>query len=332
MKYRILGNTNLEVSEIGFGVWTVATNWWGKIDNDLRVKLLQDAFDLGINFYDTADAYADGFGEEILPKALASQRHDIIIATKVGYDIYDKIERVGHQERPQKFDPDFVRYACEQSLRRLETDYIDLYQIHNPKMQHLEEDLLFEVLEELVKEGKIRHWGAAIGPDIGWFEEGEFSMREREAPTAQIIYNIMEQQPARDFFAIAEEMQTGLLSRVPHASGLLDGSFTKDTVFDPSDHRSHRKAEWLEQGLKKLAAIDFLAQDSDSTIGQIALKFVLTGPMIATVLPNITNVAQLEEFAAAPDSGDIPEEHLTQLFELFDADFELEPVESPAAD
>ena len=224
-----------------------------------------------------------------------------------------------------------MRFACEQSLRRLQTDYIDLYQVHNPKMEHLEQDELFDTLAQLAEEGKVRHWGAAIGPDIGWYEEGEFSMRERNAPAAQIIYSILEQQPARDFFPVAHDTGAGLLSRVPHASGLLDGSFTKDTVFDPEDHRSHRKAEWLEQGLRKLDAVSFLTRDSDATIGQIALKFVLSEPSIASVLPNITSASALNEFAAAPDTADIPGDHLERLYELFDAGFELPPSEESAA-
>ena len=331
MKYRTLGSTDLKLSEVGFGVWTVATNWWGRIDNDLRRKLLRDAVDLGINFFDTADAYSDGFGEEILAEALGSRRQDIVIGTKFGYDIYNKIERVGHRERVQRFDPEFVRFACEQSLRRLGTDYIDLYQVHNPKMEHLEEDELFETLDQLAREGKVRYWGVAIGPDIGWYEEGEFSMRERSTPAAQIIYSILEQQPARDFFEVSRETEAGLLSRVPHASGLLDGSFTKDTVFDPEDHRNHRKAEWLEEGLKKLEAIEFLTADGDATIGQTALKFVLSEPLIASVLPNITSAEELNEFGSAPDTADIPDEHLAQFYDLFDAGFELEPVAEPAS-
>jgi aryl-alcohol dehydrogenase-like predicted oxidoreductase len=324
VKYRALGNTGLNVSEVGFGVWTVATNWWGKIDEDQGIGLLTRAYDHGINFFDTADTYGDGYGEEILAKALKKQRHDLVIATKFGYDFYANVVRDGHKERPQMWTPNFVRYACEQSLRRLDTDYIDFYQLHNPKMDALESDELFDTLEQLVHEGKIRHYGAAIGPDIGWFEEGAAAMRERHLSAIQIIYSIMEQQPARDFFAIAQEEGTGLLSRVPHASGLLDGTYTKDTVFDASDHRSHRRREWLETGLKKLAQIEFLTESLSATIGQIAIQFVLTGPNVASVLPNITNLEQLEEFTLAPDTEAVPAEFVQRLHDLFDEGFYLE--------
>ena len=331
MKYRRLGTTDLEVSEVGFGVWTVGTNWWGKIDEQEGVRLLVKAYDLGINFFDTADTYGDGYGEEVLAKALERKRNDIIIATKFGYDIYSNIPREGHQERPQDFSPEFIRYACEQSLRRLKSDHIDLYQLHNPRMDTIEKDEVFDLLDDLVKEGKVRNYGVAIGPDIGWFEEGEASMRERKVKALQIIYSILEQDPAMRFFPIAAEEETGLLSRVPHASGLLDGTYTKDTVFEPDDHRSHRRQEWLEQGLKKLAQLDYLTEDMPSTIGQVAIKFALAAPRIASVLPNITSLPQLEEFAAAPETEDIPQELLDRTAELYSENFYLEPAAEPSA-
>ena len=330
MKYRTLGTTEQEVSEVGFGLWTVGTNWWGKIDEDKGISLLVKALDLGITFFDTADTYGDGYGEEILAKALRRQRHEIIIGTKFGYDFYTNVFREGHQERPQNFTPEFIKFACEQSLRRLGTDYLDLYQLHNPRIDAVEQDEIFDTLEDLVREGKIRYYGVALGPDIGWFEEGEASMKERRVAAMQIIYSILEQEPANRFFPIARDEKVGLITRVPHASGLLDGTYTKDTVFDPSDHRSHRRQEWLEQGLKKLAQLDFLTENLDAAIGQIAIKFALAGPQVATVLPNITDLPQLEEFAAAPETEDIPQEFLDRAVELFEEDFYLEPAEEPS--
>ena len=331
MKYRRLGKTDLNLSEVGFGVWTVGTSWWGKIEEPQGINLLRQAYDLGVNFFDTGDTYGEGYGEEILAKALKTERHNIVIGTKFGYDFYTHVVREGHQERPQKWTPGFVRYACEQSLRRLDTDYIDLYQLHNPKMDAIEDDELFDTLDELVKEGKILHYGFAIGPDIGWEEEGTAATQYREAQAMQIIYSILEQDPARAWFPLAEEQQTGLITRVPHASGMLDGTYTKDTVFDASDHRSHRRQEWLNSSLAKIAQLDFLTENLDATIGQIAIKFALSGGMVASVLPNITNLPQLREFAAASETEDIPEEFLERLSELYDENFLVEqPAESVA--
>ena len=331
MKFRNIGATDLTVSEVGFGLWTVSTGWWGKIEQDDGVKLLRRAFSLGVNFFDTADAYGDGYGEEILARALEDHRHDMVIGTKVGYDIYSDAPREGHKERPQDFSPDFIRRACEMSLKRLKTDYIDLYQLHNPRVDTIEKDEVFDALDMLVKEGKVREYAVAIGPDIGWFEEGEASMRLRKIRCMQIIYSILEQDPADRFFPIAQEEGTGLLTRVPHATGMLDGTYTKASVFDPDDHRSHRRQKWLDQGLKKIATLDFLTENMDSTIGQIAIKYALAAPMVAAVLPNITNMPQLEEFVAAPETEDIPQEFLDRISELYSEGFYLEPVAESSA-
>ena len=332
MKYRQLGNTDLSVSEVGFGVWTVGTSWWGKIEEPQSINLLRQAFDLGVNFFDTGDTYGEGYGEEILAKALKQQRHDIVIGTKFGYDFYTHVVREGHKERPQKWTPGFVRYACEQSLRRLDTDYIDLYQLHNPKMDAIEDDELFDTLDELVKEGKILHYGFAIGPDIGWEEEGTAAVEYRDAQVMQIIYSILEQDPARAWFPLARERKTGLITRVPHASGMLDGTYTKDTVFEASDHRSHRRQEWLNTSLAKIAHLDFLMENMDATIGQIAIKFALSEDMVASVLPNITKIPQLTEFAAASETEDIPQEFLDQLNELYDENFLVAQAAETVAD
>ncbi len=327
MRYRRLGTTGLQVSEVGFGVWTVSTNWWGKIEPADGVLLLQKAFDLGVTLFDTGDTYGEGWGEEILAKAFPHGRHERIIATKFGYDFYNNVAREGHRERPQDWSPTFVRYACEQSLRRLKTDYIDLYQLHNPKMSALEQDELFATLEDLAREGKIRSWGAALGPDIGWFEEGEAAMRQRKAPSAQVIYSILEQQPARRFFPIAEEEGTGLLSRVPHASEVLTDQFSETPAFASGDHRALRKREWLEEAMRKRQQVLFLTEHHDLTLAQAAIRFVLAQPTISAVLPNITRVEELEQYAAASDGEDLCPEDLQRLYDLHDQEFQPEPAE-----
>jgi aryl-alcohol dehydrogenase-like predicted oxidoreductase len=329
MKYRQMPRTDLQLSEVGFGVWTVATTWWGKIPEEQRVALLENAVELGINFFDTADTYGEGYGEEILAKVLGHRRHDLVIATKFGYDFYDQLTpRVGHQERPQKFEPDFIRFACEQSLRRLRTDYIDIYQLHNPRISAIENDDVFETLEQLKQEGKIRYYGSALGPDIGWFEEGEASMKERHVHSLQIIYSILEQEPARDFFPIAKEHEVGLLSRVPHASEALTERYTEPPTFGEGDHRSHRRAEWLGEALRKVEQVQFLAgEDVGRTLSQAAIQFCLYQPTIVSVLPNFTNLDELRDYTAAVDTPPITDEEQSQIDDLWANGFYLaEPV------
>lgn len=318
MKYRTLAGTDLTVSEIGFGVWSVSTGWWGKVPEDDGIALLRRALDLGITFFDTADAYGDGYGETIVANALAGRRGEIVLGTKFGYDL--EAPRAGHSERPQDWSPDFIRRACEKSLRRLQTDHIDLYQFHNPRLDALERDDVFATLDDLRREGKVRWYAAAIGPDLGWREEGLYTINVRKVP-AQIIYSILEQDPARDFIVAAERAGVGLYSRVPHASGILDGTYTKDTKFDRSDHRSHRRQVWLESSLRKLDMVDFMFHGKRATVGQIALKFCLTPAIMASVLPTMTNAAQLEEYAAAPELPGIPQGELDRLAELYADNF-----------
>lgn len=328
MKFRKLPRTDLVLSEVGFGVWTVATNWWGKIEDADKAALLENAVEEGINFFDTADTYGDGFGEEILATVLGHKRNDIVIATKFGYDIYDPTPRDGHKERAQKFDKEFVKYACEQSLRRLGTDYIDLYQAHNIKLADLERDELFETLEQLQFEGKIRHYGVALGPDIGWVEEGEYTLTQRQVASAQVIYSIMEQDPAKHFMRLAEENEVGLLSRVPHASNTLTGEFDDGLpTFDADDHRAHRKNEWLEEAMKKVARVRFLVQEDTRTMAQSAIQFVLKQPSIISVLPNFTNLLELKEYTSALETPEISNEEQAKLDELWEHGFDVSEPE-----
>ena len=328
MKFRKLPRTDLVLSEVGFGVWTVATNWWGKIEDADKAALLENAVEEGINFFDTADTYGDGFGEEILATVLGPKRNDIVIATKFGYDIYDPTPRDGHKERAQKFDKEFVKYACEQSLRRLGTDYIDLYQAHNIKLADLERDELFETLEQLQFEGKIRHYGVALGPDIGWVEEGEYTLTQRQVASAQVIYSIMEQDPAKHFIRLAEENEVGLLSRVPHASNTLTGEFDDGLpTFDADDHRAHRKNEWLEEAMKKVARVRFLVQEDTRTMAQSAIQFVLKQPSIISVLPNFTNLSELKEYTSALETPEISDEEQAKLDELWEHGFDVSEPE-----
>jgi len=331
MKYRKLGNTGLELSAVGFGLWTVSTSWWGAEDDQKGIDLLRRAYDLGVTFFDTADTYGNGKGETMLAEALGHVRDRTVIATKFGYDFYSHHgDRKGQRELPQDFSPAFVRRACEESLRRLNTDYIDLYQLHNPRLWAIQSDELFDTLEELKAQGKIRHYGAALGPAIGWEEEGVAAMRGRSLDSLQIIHNMLEQDPGRRLLAVAAEESAGVLVRVPHSSGLLEGKFTQHTTFPPGDHRSHRPREWLIDGLKKLERLRFLHEDTGRTIGQAALQWLLATPQIASTLPNIYDAEQLEEFAAASDTPPLSEDDLTRIADLYEHGFYLEETAAAA--
>jgi aryl-alcohol dehydrogenase-like predicted oxidoreductase len=321
MKTRAFGSSGITASEVGFGLWTVSTGWWGEHSDESAIALLREAYDLGITLYDTADTYGEGRGEILLAKALGDVRDDITIATKFGYDIYSPWERKGHVERPHDWTPDFIRFALEQSLQRLETDHIDLYQLHNPRLDALQSDAVFEVLEEAKAAGKIRGYGAALGPAIGWRDEGVWALRNRRMAVLQIIHNLLEQDPGRELLELAGSADVGVLVRVPHSSGMLEGKYTRDTVFAENDHRRHRTREWLEEGLAKIERLEFLTDER--TLGQAAIQWLLADPSVTSVLPNIYSSEQLHEFAAAPDTPELTAEELALVADLYANDFYL---------
>ncbi|QOS99493.1 aldo/keto reductase [Brevibacterium sp. JNUCC-42] len=319
MKYRTFPGTDLSVSEVGFGVWSVATKWWGVSDVEIGKRLLRSSYDdYGVTFFDTGDVYGNGLGETILKDALGDIREKVVIATKFGYDIYNLPgERKGHSELPQNWSKNNIRHACEQSLKRLGTDYIDLYQLHNPRMESVLNDEVHETLERLKEEGKIRHYGAAMGPDIGWEEESIAALKRPGYSAIQIINNIVEQDPARNLFPIAEQENRALIVRVPHASGLLDGSYDPEKHFDKSDHRSHRPTAWMQAGVDVVQEMkqQGLFDGKDRTIGQLAIQFSLFRSSVVSVLPNITNDATLKEFSLASEVAPLTKEQ----FEMIDA-------------
>jgi aryl-alcohol dehydrogenase-like predicted oxidoreductase len=282
-----------------------------------------------VTFFDTADVYGDGRADLLLGKALAGVRDSCVIATKVGYDWYNDARTGGQREHPQDFSPRFLRFAVEQSLLRLQTDRIDWLQLHNPRLSALENDAVFEELASLQREGKIRAWGAALGPAIGWREEGLFAIERRRLPL-QIIHNLLEQEPGRDFVAAAREVGSGVVVRVPHSSGLLEGHYTEETTFPPGDHRSHRPRQWLLDGLKKVAQLRFLETEG-RTLGQAAIQWLLAQPAVASVLPNIYDEAQLREFAAASESPPLTDPELAEVDRLYAANFGLRAAEAASA-
>jgi aryl-alcohol dehydrogenase-like predicted oxidoreductase len=327
MRYRKLANTDVTLSEVGFGVWTVAAGWWGEFSDDQAADLLRRSLDLGITFFDTGDTYGNGRGETILAKAFSGQRDKIVIGTKFGYDFYTNpdLER-GQRERAHDWSPKFIRFALEQSLKRLETDYIDLWMLHNPRMDAIQKDDLFELLEQLKAEGKIRAYGASLGPAIGGTEHGDEALKTRKMDALQIIFNMLEQHPGRRFFPLAKERNVGILVRVPHSSGMLEGKYTPETTFPKSDHRSHRPRSWLIEGLQKIESLKFLYEGRTMTLGQAALKWVLAEPTIISAQPNIYDVEQLEEFAAAPDLPDLTPAELAQVADLYARNFDVQPA------
>jgi aryl-alcohol dehydrogenase-like predicted oxidoreductase len=332
VKYRTFPGTSIRVSEVGFGTWTISTGWWGeKTDADAVAMLRRALDDHGITFFDAADAYGNGRSERQLAEAFRGRRSEVVLATKVGYDIYDEAARDarrGQNELPMRTDPAFIRFAVDKCLERLETDYIDVLQLHNAKMEHVRDPELWDTLRTLQREGKIRAWGAAFGPAIGWlYEAVELVEREKDINTIQMIWNVLEQHPGTAMLEAAKAHAPNCCFniRVTHASGMLEGKYTLDTVFPANDHRRHRPRSWLVNGVEKVKTLDFLSRDM--TLGQAALKWLLAEPLVVTTLPNIYDDEQLAEFAESSDKRNLTETELARVAELNERNFGV--VEEP---
>jgi aryl-alcohol dehydrogenase-like predicted oxidoreductase len=324
---RRFGDTDLEASEIGFGTWALGSTWWGDVSESSGARLLELALELGITFFETGDAYGQGANEELVGRVLAAHRDEIQLSTKFGYVLDSDRQQHSEGERPQRWDGGFIREALEGSLRRLGTDRVDLYQLHNPRMDAIESDDCFATLEDLRAEGKIRQYGVALGPAIGWREEGLDGIANRDIASVQTVYNLLEQDPGRDLMAAATEHGVGVMARVPTSSGLLDDNLTPETTFGPGDHRRHRPHEWLVEGLQKIDRVRFLCgPESGRTMAQAALRFILAQPQMTVVIPTITNEAELREYAGAADVPDLNAEELARVGELYARNFDVQAV------
>ena len=326
MRYRTYPNSSVTVSEVGFGLWTTGTDWWGKKTESESIALLHEALDLGVTLFDAADVYGNGRSEEQLAAAFGDRRDRVVYATKFGYDFYNNSDtKRGERELPQDISPGFVRYALEQSLRRLNTDRIDIYQLHNARLPQIENDELFALLERFKSEGKIRMYGVALGPAIGWLYEGIDAVKKRNVSSLQIIWNVLEQYPGSEQIRAAHDSNadTGYMIRVPHSSGMLEGKYTEETVFPEGDHRRHRPRSWLVNGVKKVEQLRFL-ETPERTLGQAAIQWLLNEPRVMTVLPNIYNSEQLVEFAAAPEAPPLTPGELERIARLYAENFGIE--------
>jgi len=326
MQTRTIGSTGVQVSAIGFGGWVLGTSWWGTLTVEEGRSLVLRALDRGITFFDTADSYGDdGISETLLADALAGvPRESYVLGTKFGYDIALPRSAHTHSERPQRWDAEFIRAACEASLRRLRTDVIDVYEMHNPRMDAIDSDEAFAALESLRDAGKVRTFGVALGPAIGWEEEGVRALRERHVQVLQTVYNLLEQDPGRRFLQEAAATGAGVLARVPHASGALEGKITKETTFAAGDHRSFRNRQMLVDLLDKAETLRWLHSGGERSIAQLALQYAVAQPGISSVLPTMTGVDQLDEFTAATEVPPLTAEELRRIDELYAENFGVE--------
>ena len=317
MNYNKLGKTDIKVSELGFGAWSIALDWWGKkIEEDEAKRMLKKAYDVGINFFETGDMYGKGKSEKLIGEVFKDMREEIVISTKYGYD-FSNVEQIGHSELPQKFDKDFTRKALRGSLERLQTNYLDMYGLHNPKLNHIREDSIFDVLDSFIQENSIRTYQVALGPAIGWTQEGIEAMDRKNISAVQTVYNILEQTPGNELFKKAAEKDVGILVRVPEASGILTGKVNADTKIDEKDHRSVRKGEWIKASLEKVEQLRPIANRNGLTITELSMKFIMTKKGFASVFPTVVSEEEIVNYADMTKGGYIPASDMKEIDDLY---------------
>jgi len=316
---RTLGRTGLSISEIGFGAWAIGGNAFGNsygpTDDAESKRAIRRAFELGCNFFDTADVYGHGHSEEVLGEALRDVRDQVIIATKVGGNFYNRDIRPLMRERiaqtvgksldeidagaplPVTHDANFtagyLRFAVERSLARLRTDRIDLLQLHNPPLQLISAMGTYEPLEEMKRDGLIRFYGVSVHPP----EEGLAAINATMPDTIQIVYNLARREAEDTFLPTAQAANVGVIARETLANGFLGGRYSADSMWERGDIRSRMPRPYVAQLTALGERVRELAEKSGGgmTAAQLALKFVLDRTDIACALVGMKTVQQVEE-------------------------------------
>jgi len=314
LQLRLLGRTGLKITEIGFGAWGIGGGFniagrgigYGTTDDAISLAALQHAFELGVNFVDTSDAYGAGHSEELVGKAIKLSPRRVHVATKVG-----RVRR-DPEASTQDFSRDHITNACDRSLERLGVTMIDLYQLHNPPLSVIESGQVWDTLRDLKGKSKIAHYGISVGSP----QEGIVAIEKGEVDTVQIVYNLLDREAAKDLFALAERKSVGIIARSPLASGLLARKFSAGHRFAENDHRKDAyPPEKLDPLLQRVEKFRFLEKNGRS-LGQAALRFCLAHPAVSVVIPGTKTPAQAEENVHAAFVQDLNEDDLRRIAEL----------------
>ena len=313
MKYKILGKTGLNVSTVGLGTMVHAGHF-GPMKDEESLSAIDAALELGVNFIDTSDAYGAGYAETLLGNALKGRRDKVIIATKGGNVM------TGPNRGKRIFTPEYIDGVLHESLKRLQTDYIDLYQLHNPTVDVIERGEVWEVLERRKKEGKIRHYGVSINT----MEEGIAAVKDGRSETIQTEYNLLAQEPAAAFFSLAQAANVGIIARVPLKRGILTGKMTAadEQRFQGEDVRARSfKGEAFRKELAKAEQLRFLVHGPVQSLVQAAIAFCVAHPAVSITIPGARNAAQMRENAAGADVT-LPADDLDKVAELWRRGFQ----------
>jgi aryl-alcohol dehydrogenase-like predicted oxidoreductase len=317
MRYRPLGRTGIEVSAVGFGAWAIGGSW-GPVADDESMLTLERALELGVNFFDTADVYGDGHSEKLLARLKRERRQPFHVATKIG-------RRSSPHSASSYTRENMTRYV-ERSLRNLETETLDLLQLHCPPTDVYYMPEVFGVLDELVKQGKVRCYGASVER----VEEALKAILYPGVQTIQVVFNMFRQRPNERLLELAQQRGVGIIARLPLSSGLLTGKLRQNTEFAADDHRAFNRAGAAfdrgetfsgvdyELGLSVVAELLPLVPPG-WTLAELALAWILSHEAVSTAIPGARRVAQVEENARAADRPPLSAQTLTKISEIYAA-------------
>ena len=294
MKYRDFGKSGLKVSEIGFGGWGIGGdshgNSYGHTDDKASLAAIQRAIDLGCNFFDTADVYGWGHSETLIGQATKGKRERVIIATKVGADFSGGVGL-------QNFSASYVRSALEKSLSRLGTDYVDVYQLHNPPLRLIGQEGTYEILKILKQEGKVRTWGLSIFDPT----EGLVALKVSQPDSLQVSYNLFNPRVAEVLFKDAQEAGCAIIAREVLANGFLTGKYDENVQFEKGDFRAQWRRDFISARVKAAQRLSFLAKTGKRSLAQASIRFVFSNECVAVALTGVKTVEQADENFGACD-------------------------------
>ena len=318
MKYRTLGRTGWNASEIGVGTWGIGGNEWGKTDDRESIAALNSAIDNGVNFIDTADVYGDGHSEQLIAQVRKAREESLFIATKAGRRLNPHTAE-GYNNRQNLFG--FV----ERSLRNLDVETLDLLQLHCPPSQVYDMPEVFGMLDELVQQGKVRNYGVSVEK----VSEALKAIQYPNVKTVQIIFNMFRFKPAEQFFSEAEQRNVGVIVRVPLASGLLTGKFRADSQFSDTDHRKfNQHGEAFDQG-ETFSGVDYKTGlqaverlrplvPQGASMAQFALRWILMFPAVSTIIAGAKTPQQAQDNTRASELPPLSEQTMQRVGEIYD--------------
>ncbi|HWC00608.1 MAG TPA: aldo/keto reductase [Bryobacteraceae bacterium] len=311
MKYRTLGRTGFQVSEIGYGAWGIGGMQWLGATDERSLDALRRAIELGLNFIDTALAYGEGHSERLVGKVVRETGHKLYVATKV-----PPRNQIWPAQRgtdiSEVFPYDYILKCAEESLKNLGLETIDLLQLHVWNPEWIEREEWRRALETLKRSGKVRAVGVSLNdhdPDSGLE-----ILATGLIDTVQVIYNIFDQSPEEKLFPAAMAHNIGVLARVPLDEGGLTGSLTEETRFEPGDFRAHYfRGDRKKQVAARVAALQKDLAAGEGSLPEIALRFCLSAPAVTTVIPGMRSRRSVESNCAVPEKGALSPEVLSRL-------------------